>query len=88
VPRKKKATEAGRLIVDAAVGICGWALTIETLIVLQRRGMLRKKDTLRIIGGALEAVDQLSQHVGETPAFAVAVEMLAEQAAAWSKEVG
>jgi hypothetical protein len=86
MPRKKIKRE-GRIVMDAAVGICAWALVVELLIALERRGAMKSKDTLRVITGAGAAVEALASETAWHPAFPVAMEMLQEQAAHWRKNV-
>ncbi len=38
--KAKKATDGDRIAIDSAVGICGWLLVVEALLVLERRGVL------------------------------------------------
>jgi hypothetical protein len=82
MPRKKNKRE-GRIVMDAAVGISAWALVVELLIALERRGVMKPKDTLRVITGAAAAVEVLAAETAWHPAFPVVLEMLREQAAHW-----
>lgn len=87
MPRKKSNPE-GRIVLDAAVGLCAWALTHEVMIVLEQRGLLRRKDTARILLGSINAIEELAKSTAWHPAFEVALEMLREQAAAWQRLKG
>lgn len=88
MPRKKQIKPENRIVMDAAVGISAWVLVIEAMIMLEKRGILRRKDNLRIIVGAAAAVKVLASETNWHPAFPVAIEMLEEQAAVWSKNKG
>lgn len=84
MPRKKKEIKVhDRIVMDAAVGLCAWGLVVETLIMLERRDVLRNKDTLRIIAGAVAAIEALAAETLWHPSFPVAIEMLREQVARW-----
>ncbi|GEP59496.1 hypothetical protein [Reyranella soli] len=87
MPRKKIKRE-NHIVMDAAVGISAWALVIELLVVLERRDVLKPKDTLRVITGATAAIEMLAAETAWHPGFAIAIEMLKEQAAHWRSSRG
>lgn len=83
MPKRKKETERDRIAIDAAVGLCAWLITVELLVILERRGILRTKDTKRVVLGALNSLDVLSQHTTPHPAFAITREILMGQVEGW-----
>lgn len=83
MPKRKKPAAGDRIAIDAAVGICGWLLVIEALLVLERRGVLKSKDTKRIVMGALSALELLAAGTFPHPAFDIAREILAGQIEGW-----
>lgn len=88
MPRKKKVRADDRPVFDSAIGIAGWLLAVETMIVLERRGVIRAKDALRIIGGALRALESVADETAPHPAFAVTRAILEGQAEAWAARGG
>jgi hypothetical protein len=83
VPKRKKHTDGDRIAIDSAVGVCGWLLIVETLVILERRGVLKSKDTKRIVMGALSALELLAAGTFPHPAFEVAREILMGQVEGW-----
>lgn len=57
-------------------------------IALERCGIQKRKDTLRMITGAAPAVEVLESETAWQPAFPVVLEMLKEQAVHWSSSKG
>lgn len=60
------ALPAGNFVVGLAVGLCAWLLVIETMSILERRGVLREKDSLRIIANAVAAFEALASDTPDT----------------------
>lgn len=83
MPKRKKATEEDRIAIDSAVGLCAWLITVELLVILERRGVLRTKDTKRIVLGALNSLEVLIQHSAPHPAFEITREILMGQVEGW-----
>jgi hypothetical protein len=81
VPKRKKASD--RVAIDTAVGIVGWLLVIETMLILERRGVLKAKDGKRIVLAALNSLDMLSESTFPHPSFGIAREILLGEIQGW-----
>ena len=69
-----------------AMGVCGWSLAIETLIVLERKKIISDKQSRKIITGAaagLKAMDDMSPH----PVIQLAVSLMEGQLEGWDRVV-
>lgn len=81
MPKRKKTPD--RVAIDSAVGIVGWLLVIETMLVLERRGVLKSKDGKRIVLAALHSLEMLSESTFPHPSFAIAREILLGEVEGW-----
>jgi hypothetical protein len=86
MPRKKKGPAAENLVTDWAVGVCAWLLIVEMMSMLERRGALREKDSLRIIANATTALEALSRDSPEHPTFRVAKVIMDSQLVGWNRD--
>lgn len=84
MPRKKK-TAGDRVAIDSAVGIVAWLLIVELLVWLERRGVLKSKDTKKIVAGALHSLDMLEGGTFPHPSFPIAREILMGQIEGWDR---
>lgn len=81
MPKRKKTSD--RVAIDTAVGIVGWLLIIETMLVLERRGILKSKDGKRIVLAALNSLDMLTENTFPHPSFGIAREILLGEIEGW-----
>lgn len=81
MPKRKKTPD--RATIDSAVGIVGWLLVIETMHVLERRGILKSKDGKRIVLAAVNALESLAESTFPYPSFAMAREILLGEVQGW-----
>ena len=88
MPRRKKIRHENRPVFDSAIGIAGWLLAVETMVVLERRGVIRAKDALRIINGAIAALDEVAEDTAPHPGFPITRAILEGQAQAWAAKGG
>jgi hypothetical protein len=85
VAKKTKKPAPDRVAIDSAVGIVAWLLVVELLVFLERRGVLKSKDTKRIVAGALHSLDMLEGGTLPHPSFAIAREILLGQIEGWDR---
>jgi hypothetical protein len=67
-----------------AMGVCGWSLVIEALIVLERKKIISDKQCRKIIIGAaagLKGMDERSPH----PIIQLAVSLMEGQVEGWDR---
>lgn len=83
MPRQKKWKRDERIVVDTALGLCAWALVIEMMVVLERRGVIRTKDSLTAIAGSIRGLEALMENVDPHPALPVAIAILKGQIDGW-----
>ncbi|TAJ96851.1 MAG: hypothetical protein EPO10_11775 [Reyranella sp.] len=86
MPRKKKDTSAESFAVDFAVGLCGWLLIVEMMGTLERRGVLKEKDSLRVIANATTALEALASENPSHPTFRIAKVIMDSQLVGWNRE--
>lgn len=86
MPRKKKDPPGDSLMTDLAVGVAGWLLIVETMTMLERRGVLREKDTLRIIANASVALEALAADKPGYPVFRIAKVIMDAQLVGWNRD--
>ena len=84
MPRKKKPV-GDRIAIDSAVGLVAWLLVVELLVWLERRGVLKSKDTKKIVAGALHSLDMLEGGTLPHPSFPIAREILLGQIEGWDR---
>jgi predicted peroxiredoxin len=92
IEREGKAKRPGPTKAEAAaltllaMGVASWGLVIELLIFLERKKVISKKQSERIIvgaAGALRAMDEMGPHAG----IKVAYSLLEGQLDAWKNEL-
>lgn len=87
MPKKKTTAPATEnLVTDWAVGVCAWLLIVEMMSMLERRGVLREKDSLRIIASATTALETLSRDSPGHPTFRVAKVIMDSQLVGWNRD--
>lgn len=87
MPRKKQKEPTGeRYVTDMAVGVCGWLLIIEMMTMLERRGALREKDSIRIIANAVTALEALASDTPGHPTFRIAKVIMDSQLVGWNRD--
>lgn len=84
--RKKKETPAENFAVDLAVGLCGWLLMVEMMSMLEKRGVLKEKDSLRVIANAVTALEALSGENPGHPTFRIAKVIMDSQLVGWNRD--
>lgn len=88
MPRKtkKEAKPAESFAVDLAVGLCGWLLMVEMMSMLEKRGVLREKDSLRVIANATTALEALAADNPDHPTFRIAKVIMDSQLVGWNRD--
>lgn len=86
MPRKKKDPPGDSLMTDLAVGVAGWLLIVETMTMLERRGALREKDSIRIIANAVTALEALASDTPGHPTFRIAKVIMDSQLVGWNRD--
>lgn len=94
MPRRKKGEEhrlpkggikdPGGMILLDAIGVAGWALAAEVLIMLVQRDILTDKQGRRIMQGALQTIEGMDI-ITPNHAFKAAHDVLAGQLNGWDK---
>jgi hypothetical protein len=78
----KPTRQESALITLISMGVCGWSLVVELLILLEQKKLISDKKCRQIIQGAaigLQAMDDLSPH----PALQVAIALMEGQLEGW-----
>ena len=81
---KEGATDPGGAIMLDAIGVAGWALAAELLIVLVQRGLLTDKQGRKIMRGAVQTIVDMDV-IAPNMAFKAAHDVLVGQIDGWEK---
>ena len=84
--KRKKDTTAESFAVDFAVGLCGWLLIVEMMGMMERRGVLKEKDSLRIIANGVRALEALASENPDHPTFKLARVIMDSQLVGWNRD--